>query len=179
MFDTPPPERKKKDEESETRVRMNCHSGKVKRVVIRRAWKTQRHTHTHTPRTGAHPSSGVVFESPGVKGTAANETLLDSQHGTLRRYRTTERLPSRLLPLTLRCGSRRRSTGVRRSLFLQGGRARALAPQNFRRRLLHDVRCWNPAPKRDGTGRPWSAISWTRLASPVHSGQRPLAGRDS
>lgn len=63
MFDTPPPERKKKDEESETRVRMNCHSGKVKRVVIRRAWKTQRHTHTHTPRTGAHPSSRLFSKA--------------------------------------------------------------------------------------------------------------------
>lgn len=178
MFDTPPRERKK-DEESETRVRMNCHSGKVKRVVIRRAWKTQRHTHTHTPRTGAHPSSGLLFskarESKARPRTKRSWIPSTAHFGGPGLYGT---LPS---SSTTHAALREPLSKHRDATFTvpPGRTCPCPGPQNFRRRLLHDVRCWNPAPKRDGTGRPWSAISWTRLASPVHSGQRPLAGRDS
>lgn len=152
--------------------------------ITRRAWKHKgTHTRAHTHHTRAHPSKGVLLlflERPGVTGTAANETLPDSRHGTLRWSRTRTELFPRLLPLTLCCGSRLRSTGVRRHCRSRADVARPWSPQNFRRRLLlHDISCWNPVPNRDGTGRPWSAISWTRLASPAHSGQRPLEGRDS
>lgn len=103
--------------------------------ITRRAWKHKgTHTRAHTHHTRAHPSKGVLLlflERPGFTGMAANETLPDSRHGTLRWSRTRTELFPRLLPLTLCCGSRLRSTGVRRHCRSRADVARPWSPKTF------------------------------------------------
>lgn len=169
-----------RNEDGETKSRMSGTGRK-------RGWSVEntRHTHAHT----THGHARLRGRKPRSQGTAANGRRWmpqASRHGDFgdRQDHRTLALPlncrgSRVsLPLTLGCGAIwRRSTARVIAVRPRRRLGRALAPKlpatAVRRPPL------GPAPRREGTGRPWSAISWTLLASPVRSAQRPLAGRGS